>query len=56
LDDGSDEETEFMCDDKAKTIPFEEAKTIFILEDKSVHGLQDIFSIAENNSERNISW
>jgi hypothetical protein len=50
LDDRSDEETEFMCDDEAETMSFEEVRTIFILKDGSVHSLQDILSVAGNRA------
>jgi hypothetical protein len=39
-----------MYDDKTKTMFFEKVKTIFVLEDESVHDLQDILSLAGNRA------
>jgi hypothetical protein len=48
LNDGSDEEIEFMYDDETETISSKKTKTMFVLKDESVHGLQDILSVVEN--------
>jgi hypothetical protein len=50
LDNRSDEKTEFICNNEVKTILSKEVRTIFILKDGSVHGLQDILSIVENRA------
>jgi hypothetical protein len=50
LDEESDEELEFKCNNEDKSIPSEKARTIFVLEDGLVYGLQNILSVAENRA------
>jgi hypothetical protein len=39
-----------MCNNEAETMLFEEVRTIFVLKDRLVHGLQNILSVAENRA------
>jgi hypothetical protein len=50
LNEESDKKSELECNDEAKTIPFKEARTIFVLKDGLVYGLQDILSVVGNRA------
>jgi hypothetical protein len=50
LNEKSDKDLEFKCNDKDETTLLEKARTIFVLENGSVYGLQDILSVVENRA------
>jgi hypothetical protein len=48
LNEENNEDSEFKYNNENKTTLFKKARTIFVLEDESVYGLQDMLSMVRN--------